>query len=177
MSESELSRPIKTRALPGEAVVIEASAEERAALAKRFGLTSVDDLHVTVELEQRTKSIHATGLLKASITQACAISHEDFSTRIEEPLAFRFVEESGPAPDVDDAIEIELDADNLDEIEYAGGTFDLGEAVAQSLGLAIDPYAEGPDADAVRAEKGITSDEDQALSGPLAEALKGLKKD
>ena len=88
-----------------------------------------------------------------------------------------FVEESAPEPTDDDTIEIELDAEDLDEIEYAGDTFDLGEAVAQSLGLAFDPYAEGPNADAVRVEKGIASDEDQAPSGPLAEALKALKKD
>ena len=74
-----------------------------------------------------------------------------------------------------DEIEIELAADDLDEIEYSGITFDLGEAVAQSLGLAIDPYAEGPNADATRKAAGISSDDEP--SGPLAEALKALKKD
>ena len=175
MIESELARPIKSRALPAEPVVIEASADERVALAKRFGLTSVDDLHATVELEQRAKAIHANGTLKASITQACAISHEDFSTKIEEPLAFRFVEASAVETGEDDEIEIELDAEELDEIEYSGDTFDLGEAVAQSLGLAIDPYAEGPNADAARKAAGISSDDEP--SGQLAEALKALKKD
>lgn len=175
MSENELSRPIKLRAIPADPVVIEADADERAALAKRFGLSSVDDLHATIELDRSAKAIRANGILKASITQACAISHEDFPTKIEEPLAFRFVEELAPAASEDDAIEIELDADDLDEIEYAGDAFDLGEAVAQSLGLAIDPYAEGPNADAARARAGISSDDEP--SGPLAEALKALKKD
>ncbi len=175
MSESELSRPIKIRALPADPVVIEASDAERAALAKRFNLASVDDLHATIELEQRAKAVNASGTLKASITQACAISHEDFPTKIEEPLAFRFVEEAAPEISEDNEIEIELDADDLDEIEYAGDAFDLGEAVAQSLGLAIDPYAEGPNADAARKSAGITSDDEP--TGPLAEALKALKKD
>lgn len=175
MSESELSRPIKVRALPADPVVIEASEAERAALAERFSLTSVDDLHATIELEQRAKAIRATGTLKARITQACAISHEDFVTKIEEPLALSFVEEFEPEPNDADEIEIELAADDLDEIEYSGETFDLGEAVAQSLGLAIDPYAEGPNADAARKAAGISSDDEP--SGPLAEALKALKKD
>ena len=46
---------------------------------------------------------------------------------------------------------------------------------AQTLALAIDPYAEGPDADATREKAGIKSDD--APSGPLAEALgAALKK-
>ena len=53
----------------------------------------------------------------------------------------------------------------------------LGEAIAQTLALAIDPYREGPDADEARKKAGIVSDEDHAPSGPLAEALAGLKKD
>ncbi|QYU69205.1 hypothetical protein J4558_03410 [Leptolyngbya sp. 15MV] len=53
--------------------------------------------------------------------------------------------------------------------------FDLGEAVAQSLGLAIDPYAVGPEAEAARREAGIASDD--VPSGPLAEALRALRKD
>lgn len=175
MSENELSRPVKTRPLPADPIVIDASSEERLALAKRFGLSGLDDLHATIQLDQSSKAIHATGTLKAKIVQACAISHEDFPTRIEEALAFRFVEESPAEPSEEDEIEIELGADDLDEIEYAGDTFDLGEAVAQSLGLAIDPYAEGPNADAARKSAGITSDDEP--SGPLAEALKALKKD
>lgn len=52
---------------------------------------------------------------------------------------------------------------------------DLGEAVAQSLGLAIDPYAIGPDADTARKEVGIVQEGEQ--EGPLAAALAALKKD
>jgi hypothetical protein len=70
--------------------------------------------------------------------------------------------------------EIELEADDCDEIEFAGEMFDLGEAVAQSLGLAIDPYAEGPDADAARTAAGIVQEGE--VRGPLADLLAGLKK-
>ncbi|MEM8726635.1 MAG: DUF177 domain-containing protein, partial [Pseudomonadota bacterium] len=69
---------------------------------------------------------------------------------------------------------IELDAEDCDEIEYAGDMFDLGEAVAQTLGLAIDPYAEGPNADAARKAAGIVEEGEQ--DGPLAAALTALKK-
>ena len=167
---SELSRPIKVKGLPGDAVVVEADAGERAALARRFGLLGIDSLRAEIDLEQRGKAIRATGTLKAAIRQACAISGEDFPANIEEPIDLRFVKETGlPAPD-DEEIEIELEADDCDEIEYSGDMFDLGEAVAQSLGLSIDPYAEGPNADAARKAAGIVQE------GPLAAALAALKK-
>ncbi|BDW81563.1 metal-binding protein [Erythrobacter sp. Dej080120_24] len=171
---SELSRPIKVKGLPGDAVVVEADAGERAALARRFGLPGIDSLRAEIDLEQRGKAIRATGTLKAAIRQACAISGEDFPANIEEPIDLRFVEETGlPAPD-DEEIEIELEADDCDEIEYSGDMFDLGEAVAQSLGLSIDPYAEGPNADAARKAAGIVQEGEQ--EGPLAAALAALKK-
>ena len=49
---------------------------------------------------------------------------------------------------------------------------DLGEAVAQSFGLALDPYATGPDAETTRRDAGIVAE--SAPSGPFA-ALAALK--
>ncbi len=172
----ELSRLIKVKGLPAEPVIVEADAGERAALAKRFGLPGVDALRTEVDLEQRGKAIRATGTLRAAIRQTCAISGEDFPAKIEEELDLRFVEEGSLAviESEDAEIEIELEADDCDEIDYSGDTFDLGEAVAQTLGLAIDPYAEGPGADEARKKAGIVAEGEQ--EGPLAAALAALKK-
>lgn len=175
-SQPELSRPIKVKGLPGEPVIVEADTGERAALAQRFGLPGIDSLRAKVDVEHRGKAIRATGRLNAAIRQSCAISGEDFPANIEETLDLRFVEEgslTAPISDKDE-IEIELGAEDCDEIEYSGDTFDLGEAVAQTLGLAIDPYAEGPNADETRRQAGILAEGEQ--EGPLAEALKALKK-
>lgn len=170
---SELTRMIKARPLPGEPVVIEASAEERAALAARFGLGAVESLRAEVALEQKPRAIRATGRLRAAIMQPCAISAEDFPVTIDEPLDLRFVEDNArPAAEGD---EIELEADDCDEIGYSGEMFDLGEAVAQTLGLAIDPYAEGPNADAARKAAGIVAEGEQ--DGPMAAMLAALRKD
>jgi hypothetical protein len=176
LTAPELSRPIKVKGLPGDNVVIEADAAERAALALRFTLPGIDNLRAEIALEQRGKAIRATGTLKAAIRQTCAISGEEFPVAISEVLDLRFVEEGSIAPSQDEnaEIEIELEAEDCDEIEYSGGTFDLGEAVAQSLGLAIDPFAEGPDADAARKKAGIVGEGEQ--DGPMAEMLKGLTK-
>ncbi len=171
---NELPRPIKLKALPADPVVIEADATERAALAARFGLAGIDALHAEVALEARGSAIRATGTLRAAIRQSCAISGEDFPAQIEEAIDLKFVEHGALDPAVDEyaGIEVELDAEDCDEIEYGGDAFDLGEAVAQTLGLAIDPYAEGPGADAARKRAGIVAEGEQ--DGPLADMLKGL---
>jgi hypothetical protein len=169
----ELTRMVRARPLPGGPVVIEASAEERAALAARFGLGAVEALRAEITLDQRPRAIRAAGRLTAAIQQFCAISGEDFPVTIDEAIDLRFIEASQRAPA--QAEEIELKADDCDEIEYAGEMFDLGEAVAQTLGLAIDPYAEGPNADAARKAAGIVLEGEQL--GPLADLLAGLRKD
>lgn len=168
----ELSRLIKTRPLPAGPVVIAATEDERAALAVRFGLGAIDALEAQIALEQKPRAIRATGRLTAAIMQPCAISGEDFAVTIDEPIDLRFIEEH-QRPVTGE--EIELEADECDEIEFSGDMFDLGEAVAQTLGLAIDPYAEGPNADAARAAAGIVQEGEQL--GPLADLLSGLKKD
>ena len=172
--EPELSRPIKTKGLPAEPVKIEANEAERAALAERFGLRSIGTLRAEIDLEQRGSAIRATGTLKAQFQQACAISGEDFAVNIDEPLELRFVEIGTVSPNEseDGEIEVELGAEDCDEIDYSVDTFDLGEAVAQTLGLAIDPYAEGPGANEARKRAGIVAEGEQ--EGPLAEMLKGL---
>ena len=176
MSAPELSRLVKPRALPAEPLVIGASEAERAALAERFGITSIEALRAEVTLDPKSGKVEASGTLTASITQACAISGEDFPVAIDEDLAFIFVPvDAAPVSEENEEIEIELDDEDLDTIDYEGDSFDLGEAIAQSLALAIDPYAEGPNADAARKKAGIVTDD--APSGPLAEALAALKKD
>ncbi|MBM0170156.1 YceD family protein [Altererythrobacter sp. C41] len=171
MSESELPRVVKLRQIDARPIRIEADAEERAALAERFGIVAVDRLAADVTLEREGEDVAVSGRLEADIVQTCGISGEDFPVRIDEPIALRFVPEvAHTVPDE----EIELEESELDEIEYTGDVLDLGEAIAQSLGLAIDPYATGPNADAVRKEAGIL---EEGATGPLAEALRALKKD
>ena len=169
MSQPEFSRLVDRRGLTEEPVRIAADGAERAALARRFGIAAIDRLEAEVSLAPDGEAIDASGTLEADVIQSCAVSGDDFPVAIKEPLALRFVPEREVTEE-----EIELDEAELDEIPYSGTAFDLGEAVAQGLALAIDPYATGPDADRVRKEKGLL---DEAASGPLAAALAALKKD
>ncbi|NVD45352.1 YceD family protein [Qipengyuania atrilutea] len=167
--KSELERLVRIRAIPAEPVRIDASETERAALSKRFGLSVVESLRAEARLHPKGQSVRATGELEAKIVQRCAISNEDFPVQITEEFDFRFVPQQEREYDPEE--EIELDAQDCDEIEYEGEAFDLGEAVAQTLGLAIDPFATGPDAEAARKEAGIV---DEVATGPFA-ALAALK--
>lgn len=164
----EFSRMAYATRFDGKRIAIAAGEAERVALAKRFGLVSIARLEAEVTLSPDGDAVLANGTLNASIVQSCAISGEDLPVEIKEPLALRFVPETTETKDE----EIDLTEEELDEIPFTGRSFDLGEAVAQSLALAIDPYATGPQADEVR-ERGDVSDE--TASGPFA-GLAKLKK-
>lgn len=173
--DNELVRLVKPRALPAGEMSVEASDTERSALARRFSVTAIHRLTATVEFGEKDEAVLANGTLSARIEQPCAVTREDITYDISESFALRFVP-AGTMADYEEDEEFELTEEDLDEIEYEGETFDLGEAIAQELGLAIDPYREGPGAEERRAEAGIESDEERAPSGPLAEALSALKK-
>lgn len=173
MTPVEFSRPVKARQLPEKPVEVTASESERAALAERFALVEIRELTASLALSSQGEAVIATGPMRAHWVQSCAVSGEDLPVECREDLLLRFVPASG-APLTPDE-EIELDAEECDEVDYEGDMFDLGEAVAQSLGLAIDPYATGPDADRVRREKGIQAEGQQ--NGPLADMLAALKRD
>ncbi|WP_338466755.1 DUF177 domain-containing protein [Novosphingobium sp. ZN18A2] len=168
-SKPEFSRLFDIRNLPGAPIVLEPDETERRRLAGRFSITAIDVMRAEIVLEPDGRNISASGRLTASIVQPCAVSGDDLHVGIDEEVSLRFVP-AGTPHDPDE--EVELDADELDEIEYEGTAFDLGEAIAQSLALAIDPFLTGPDADRVRKEHNLAGD---GASGPFA-ALAALQK-
>lgn len=168
----EFSHMVDLRQIAAAPLVLEPDDAARRRLAGRFAITAIRTMQATVQLEREGERVTATGRLIADVIQPCRVSAEDFPVRIDEPLHLRFVpaQETAQAECVPGA-EIELTADDCDEIAYQGTAFDLGEAVAQTLALAIDPFAEGPNADAFRAEHGLGG---ETVSGPFA-ALAALK--
>jgi uncharacterized metal-binding protein YceD (DUF177 family) len=150
------------------AVSIEADAGELAALASRFGLISLNDLSATAQLAREGDVITASGSLQADAVQACVASGEPVPAHIAESFALRFVPPAGQAAEEE---EIELEESELDLLTYDGGAIDLGEAVAQTLALALDPFPRAPDADDALREAGVVSEQDMS---PFS-ALKALK--
>lgn len=162
MTAPEFSRPLDARQADRRLLVLDADPAERAALARRFGLIRIERLRAELTLDRVGEAITANGTFSTAIVQSCAVSAEDLAVAIDEPLTMRFVPARRDHPPDE---EVEIDAADCDEIEYDGVTLDLGEAVAQSLALAIDPFATGPAADAVREAVGLAAPED---SGPFA---------
>jgi uncharacterized metal-binding protein YceD (DUF177 family) len=163
----EFSRVIDIRQAHGPAQQLVASADECVALAKRFDLVRVDRLEAELTLLREGEEVAVTGTLKAALVQSCAVSGDDLPVSVAEKLSFRFVPAAlNHKPDE----EIDLNADDLDKIDYHGTSFDLGEAVAQSLALAIDPFLVGPGAEEARRDAGLSGPgETGAFAG-----LKGL---
>ncbi len=164
----EMARPLRLDQL-GEAARAEsvtATPGERAALARRFGLIGIERLVATAEVRRAGETVFAAGRVEADVVQACAATGVPLAVAIAEPFALRFA----PRAALDAAGEVELDAGDLDVVAYDGGAIDLGEAVAETLALAIDPFPRAPDADDRLRAAGVIG-EDEA--GPFA-GLKAL---
>ncbi len=139
---TELHRPVPADRVgsAGLAVTVEANDAECTALARRMQLPDVLALRCTFRLVRLTSdTVLAEGHLLAEVVQTCVVSLDDFTAMIDERFRVRFVptgqESDDPDPEADD------------EIGYAGGALDLGEAAAEQLGLALDPYPRAPGAE------------------------------
>lgn len=133
---AELSRPVSLSTIgsAGRAITVRATPEECAAVAARMNIPAIQSLecHFDLTPEHDGMSIFAEGHLQAQVTRVCVVSAEEFEMPVEDEFALRFVpaglEREDPDPDLPD------------EIPYEAGTIDLGEATAEQLGLALDPY-------------------------------------
>lgn len=149
MSGPEFSRPLRVEQLPGRLSRhrIEADETERARLARRFGLVALDRLEAEIEIAAPTAAglVRLRGRLSAELVQTCGVTLAPLPARIEAPFTLSFA----PAAEEERGMEDELDLvwddeDPPDPIE--DGRIDLGEAVAEQLALALDPFPRAPDA-------------------------------
>lgn len=171
---NEFSRLYRLDSLSSEPlrVDIHAGPEELEGLARRFGLVSVQSLEAEAELSRSGESATAAGRLRARVTQSCVASGEPVEAEVAEDFRVDFRPEPG---DVRPEEEVELGEGELDVTFYEGGAIDLGEAVAQTLMLGLNPYPRAPAAEAALKEAGVKSEEEaRAESSPFA-ALAALK--
>ncbi len=135
----------------------------RAALAKRFGLLSLDRLEADLKCWRDGQDLHMEGEMCATLTQACVVSGQPVAAQLKEPLIVRFARDAEKEGD-----EIELDADDCDTLPYDGLAADAGEAVAQTLALSLNPFPRAPNADVALKQAGVLSEEDAGAFGALA---------
>ncbi len=141
---------------------VRANPAECAALAERMLLPSILDLTCDFHLTRESDSVVAAhGRLIARVVQTCVVSLDEFEATVDEGFMIRFV----PSGEED---EDNIDPDAADEIPYEGRALDLGEAAAEQLGLALDPYPRKPDA-------ALPEIEDETDRNPFA-ALSALRR-
>lgn len=175
----EFSAPVDIRALHDAPKQLAASADECAALAARFGLEAIHSLTATISYHAEGETIIAKGALSADIIQQCVISLEPFASTIAQDFAIGFcpaqamqaILAEGEAAEEDS---FEIEADDCDIMPYKDGRFDIGEAVAQTFALALDPFPRGPDAEQVAQKHGLVTEVPK--DNPFA-VLQQLKKD
>lgn len=137
MSETDfaVALPLARFSARRRAFALRADAATRERLAARFGLAAIESLSADLEAWRADAGVSVEGVLVASVVQYCAVSGAPVAARIEERIAVRFLPQQPPV-----AEEIELAKDELDILPLLDGAVDLGELVAQSLYLALDPY-------------------------------------
>jgi uncharacterized metal-binding protein YceD (DUF177 family) len=163
----EFSRILPLGRIPpaGREEVLRATPEECAALARRFGIEAVTSLEARLLLRPEPGGgVLVTGTLAAAVVQACVVSLEPVAQAVREDVLLRLLAPGEEASD---------DPEAPDEIPVEGDGVDLGEAMAEQLALALDPYPRAPGA--------ILPAEDEAgaaARGPFAAlaALRGRRE-
>lgn len=167
MTPPEFSRPIPLDAIGAvpRRERIAADPVERAALARRFGLEGLDRLDAVIAVRSVEAGVRVTGTLDAALAQACSVTGDPLPVTLTDvPVDLVFVAEPAASDE-----EVELSADALDVVFHDGAAVDLGEAVAETMALALDPFPRGPGADAALKAAGVSGE-----GGPFG-ALAGLR--
>ncbi len=131
-----------------------ANADERAALARRFDLQAISALSGQFSVTRSGDGAHVDGQWTADVIQSCVVSGAPLAAHVGGSLVLRF------EPPPTDGGEIELEADALDVLPVEDGSIDLGDALAQSLLLALDPFPRADEATLAEARLHLLSEEE-----------------
>lgn len=137
-SDTPLSRIVSVARLPQrrDAVTVEATPAECAALAEDFRVPAIRDLVGRFAVDGPTSRLIVTGTVEGIVTLVCTVSLEAFETKISESVEVAFTDADRLAgTDAEDA-------DIPDPI--IGGRIDFGVLTAEFLALGIDPYPRKP---------------------------------
>jgi uncharacterized metal-binding protein YceD (DUF177 family) len=154
----------------GERIDLTADDAELKSVAKRLGLSLINRLEAHVTLSKTGEVVRAEGRLVAALEQACVVTSEPIAAHVDEPFALLFCPEP-PASGPDE--EIELGESDCDVVFYDGAAIDLGGAIADTLGLSVDPYPRSAAADAALKEAGLLTEEQASPFAALAALKKG----
>ena len=137
---AEFSRPLRTTEIPADGLSIElvATADERAAVARRLGLLSLDRLHGALTVRPIARGgLTLTGTLQANLEQSCVVTLDALPVEVSRPLNLRFLDKEAFLQH-ESTQEDPLDGPDVEPLP--GETLDLGELLVEELSLALDPY-------------------------------------
>lgn len=158
-------------------LTVTADEAERTAIARRFGLAALNRLDAQLNFAFDGVVVNVTGTVEGDVVQRCVATDEPLPARVVTPVDVRYVpNETLEAAEAE--AEVELGENDLDIIGYTSGRVDLGEMVADTLYLALDPFPRRADADAWLKERGVKSEGEAGAFGALAalrDKLSGAK--
>ena len=137
----EFPRPLDITRVPAHGCTekISADPEECAALAARLGLPAIHALAAELQISRwRGEGLKIKGRFTADLEQTCVVSLDMFRAALTDTFESYFLPASRAAG-ADDATIEEGDAE-----PFENGIIDMGEAVAEALALALDPYPKKP---------------------------------
>lgn len=141
----EFSRMVRVDRIPasGMALDIEAKPAERAALADRFSIPSIDTLRAELTLRVLAGGavVRVTGRIQAQVVQTCVVTLEPVPESVDERFSLSFGREV--AEEIGAEIELSLDEEDPPD-PIVDGSIDVGEAVAEHLALALEPFPRKP---------------------------------
>lgn len=169
----------------GHTFSVEANAQERSALARRFRVLSIEALVARGTLTRGAdhSKIHLHARLQAEVSQECVVSLAAVVQRIDVDFSREYATDTSDEwSSVDNGgheIFLSLDIDDLAE-PIIDGNIDVGEAVAEQLALELNPFPRAPGAklDELALGRGQTHDESEPPNpfAKLATVYAGYRK-
>jgi uncharacterized metal-binding protein YceD (DUF177 family) len=139
----EFSRPVPLARLGAQPFrqQIEATADERERLARRFDLVALDRLTAAVTLRrQEGEAVLLEAVFEAGFAQTCVVTLEPVPAAVSQSFSLLY----GPIDE--NRTEVELGVEEIVFEPLTGDSIDIGEAVAQELSLALPEFPRDPDA-------------------------------
>ena len=138
----EFSRPVDVSRMGRleHRMEIKANEEERAALAKRFDLVELPELTATLALKKRGDGVfELTGRWHARLAQRCVVTLDPVWAELGDEVRLFYGGAAGTSAAAADPLDDEGWPEPIED-----GAVDVGEAVVQLMGVALDPYPRAP---------------------------------
>jgi uncharacterized metal-binding protein YceD (DUF177 family) len=142
MQKMSLSTVIDVDSLPfsgPQICKIDCDESECTALAVRFGFAAVARLSARLKVKRAGPGHwNVTGKLQAEVTQLCGVTGEPVPESVDFTIEERYCRASEEGTDID------VSLDGFEPL--VDGAIDLGEVVAQTLAISVNPWPRSVDA-------------------------------